>query len=311
MSSGRSALTPDNRGFAYADGFFTTMAVSEGQILWRDYHQKRLITHARALQLSVPIEALLAQIQAGAVMLGEGVMKLVITRAPQAVRGYGFSNNAAGQASMVWLKSTPMALASAKLTLPNDQWVWQQPATDAICLTSQIACLPPSLAGLKTLNRLDGVLASGELQAIRESGRYQDQLGEGLVRDMTGCWVEGTMSNVFYQLASPKSSSNSNSNQAHPIQDKPIQDKSKRLEDDLSALTHGQWFTPPMTQSGVAGIMRAVIIDALAATEHPVVERPLMDSDLPQLSRLFYCNAVRGVMPARRLRLLSADQKQQ
>lgn len=304
MSSGRSALTPDNRGLAYADGFFTTMAVSEGQILWLDYHQKRLITHARALQLSVPIEALLAQIQAGAVMLGEGMMKLVITRAPQVVRGYGFSDNAAGQASRVWLKSTPMALASAKLTLPNDKWVWQQPATDAVCLTSQIACLPPSLAGLKTLNRLDGVLASGELQAIRESGRYQDPIGEGLVRDMTGCWVEGTMSNVFYQLASLKQPSNS-------IQAHPIQDKSKRLEDGLNGLTHGQWFTPPMPQSGVAGIMRAVIIDALAETDHPIVERPLSDADLPQLSRLFYCNAVRGVMPARRLRLLSADQKQQ
>lgn len=36
-----ATLTPDNRGLAYGDGFFTTIGVIDGLILWQDYHYQR------------------------------------------------------------------------------------------------------------------------------------------------------------------------------------------------------------------------------------------------------------------------------
>ncbi|MFP3409152.1 hypothetical protein SB757_31535, partial [Pseudomonas sp. SIMBA_065] len=78
-----------------------------------------------------------------------------------------------------------------QLSLPDGNLVPIQPNASTICLSSQIACLPPSLAGLKSLNRLDNVLASGELQQIKAeplASNLASTLGEGLLRDMSGQW---------------------------------------------------------------------------------------------------------------------------
>ncbi len=292
-------LSLDNRGLAYGDGFFTTMGVIDGQILWLDYHQQRLVSHATALQLQLDSQLLLAMLKIHAKQLQQGMLKLIITRAEQEVRGYGYTPNiGGGSACEIWLKSSPMAITTARsLPLADGQFIPLQPTASAICLSSQIACLPPTLAGLKSLNRLDNVLASGELQAIKAktlADTIKPSIAEGLLRDMSGQWVEGTMSNVFYQLVEapvakssnrPHSQNNSNSNY----------------------LTQGQWYTPSMAQSGVAGVMRQVIIDTLSTSNNPVIIRSLQDEDLPHLSQLFFCNALRGIMPMSSLRLLSGE----
>lgn len=292
-------LSLDNRGLAYGDGFFTTMGVIDGQILWFDYHQQRLVSHATALQLQLDSQLLLAMLKIHAKQLQQGMLKLIITRAEQEVRGYGYTPNiGGGSACEIWLKSSPMAITTARsLPLADGQFIPLQPTASAICLSSQIACLPPTLAGLKSLNRLDNVLASGELQAIKAktlADTIKPSIAEGLLRDISGHWVEGTMSNVFYQLVEapvakssnrPHSQNNSNSNY----------------------LTQGQWYTPSMAQSGVAGVMRQVIIDTLSTSNNPVIIRSLQDEDLPHLSQLFFCNALRGIMPMSSLRLLSGE----
>ena len=295
----QTTLSLDNRGLAYGDGFFTTMGVIDGQILWLDYHQQRLTSHATALRLQLDSQLLLAMLKIHAKQLQQGMLKLIITRAEQEVRGYGYTPNiGGGSACEIWLKSSPMAITTARsLPLADGQFIPLQPAASAICLSSQIACLPPTLAGLKSLNRLDNVLASGELQAIKAktlAGTIKPSIAEGLLRDMSGQWVEGTMSNVFYQLVEapvakssnrPHSQNNSNSNY----------------------LTQGQWYTPSMAQSGVAGVMRQVIIDTLSTSNNPVIIRSLQDEDLLHLSQLFFCNALRGIMPMSSLRLLSGE----
>ncbi|WP_313205825.1 aminotransferase class IV [Psychrobacter faecalis] len=295
----QTTVSLDNRGLAYGDGFFTTMGVIDGQILWLDYHQQRLVSHAVALQLQLDSFSLLTVLKTHAKQLQQGMLKLIITRAEREVRGYGYTPNiGGGSACEIWLKSSPMAITTARsLPLANNQFLPLQPTASAICLSSQIACLPPTLAGLKSLNRLDNVLASGELQAIKAktlAGTIKPSIAEGLLRDMSGRWVEGTMSNVFYQLVEapvakssnpPHSQNNSSSNY----------------------LTQGQWYTPSMAQSGVAGVMRQVIIDTLSTSENPVIIRSLQDEDLPHLSQLFFCNALRGIMPMSSLRLLSGE----
>lgn len=276
----------DNRGLAYGDGFFSTMGIREGQILWVDYHQKRLITHAKALQLTVNVANVMQDLTQKAKQVGEGLLKIIITRKPQTVRGYGFAN---GDVEVV-IVPKPMAIyaglspANAFSSLSN---IPIQSPISAICLTTQIGCLPPPLVGLKTLNRLDNVLASGELES-KKSG-YIDldyPLAEGLVQDLTGSWIEGTMSNVFYQLD----------------------------EADNGSV----WYTPPIDKSGVNGVMRQVLMDKLCQDKpNGVCERPLQDTDLANdlgndlgnVTALFFTNAVRGIIPVATLILPTGEVK--
>lgn len=294
----QTTVSLDNRGLAYGDGFFTTMGVIDGQILWLDYHQQRLVSHATALQLQLDSQLLLAMLKIHAKQLQQGMLKLIITRAEQEVRGYGYTPNiGGGSACEIWLKSSPMAITTARsLPLADGQFIPLQPTASAICLSSQIACLPPTLAGLKSLNRLDNVLASGELQAIKAktlAGTIKPSIAEGLLRDMSGQWVEGTMSNVFYQLVEAPVAKSSN--------------RPHSQNNSSNYLTQGQWYTPSMAQSGVAGVMRQVIIDTLSTSNNPVIIRSLQDEDLPHLSQLFFCNALRGIMPMSSLRLFSGE----
>ena len=289
----------DNRGLAYGDGFFTTMGVIDGQILWLDYHHQRLISHANALQLDLDSHALLSILKTSAQQLQQGMLKIIITRAAQAIRGYGYLPSECGSACEIWLKSSAITVSTAEqLPLANGIFLPVQPISTAICLSSQIACLPPPLAGLKTLNRLDNVLASAELQDIKSQVSASNaalDIGEGLLRDMTGDWVEGTMSNVFYQLADSRLVELSSDRNNHFESNK----------NNANYLTQGQWYTPSMTQSGVAGVMRQVIVDTLSTSKNPVIIRSLKDEDLPQLSQMFFCNALRGIMPMSSLTLLS------
>lgn len=301
-ATAEASISLDNRGLSYADGFFTTMGVIDGAILWLDYHQQRLISHARALQLRIDSKLLLVSLQFQAQQLQQGIIKLIVTRTAQAVRGYGFSTDDAGSACDIWLKASAMPISTSEhLILPNKRPVLVQPATQAICLTSQIACLPSTLAGLKSLNRLDNVLASGELQRIKANfldSNPNERFGEGLLRDMTGNWVEGTMSNVFYRLSKPTSSK---------LQSSKSKSHLNSSKNNSNYLSVEQWYTPSMSQSGVAGVMRQVIIDALSTTKMPIIIRPLADADLPNLTQMFFCNAVRGVMPMNDLTLLSGE----
>lgn len=282
------------------------MGVIDGQILWLAYHQQRLISHAEALQLELDSHSVMALLQTHAEQLQQGMLKLMVTRAVQDVRGYGYVPTASGSACEVWLKSSAMTVTTTEqLRLPDGCSIPMQPISSAICLSSQLACLPPPLAGLKSLNRLDNVLASGELQAIKAKvleDNIKPSISEGLLRDMSGRWVEGTMSNVFYQLSdSPLSTLSSEKMSSEKLSTLPL------YEDNANYLTTGQWYTPSMAKSGVAGVMRQVLIDALLTSKHPVITRSLKDEDLPQLSQLFFCNALRGVMPMSSLTLLSGE----
>lgn len=276
-----AAMTLTNRGFAYGDGFFTTMRVSAGRIGWQAQHLARIHNHAQALSLAIDADTLTqleSQLIQQAQSLNDGILKVIITRSAQSVRGYCFADSSAGQAYECWLQAIPTTIStvasenSATLALPNGTEVALHAPIKAVCLQAQIACLPPSLAGLKTLNRLDSVLASAELQRIKSAALINPPV-EGLVKDMAGDWIEGTMSNVFYRLK------------------------------DSQHQHKGHWYTPPLTRSGVTGVMRSVIIDGFAHYEKPVIERYLTDKDLPHITQMFFCNAVRGVMPVAQLAL--------
>lgn len=294
-----AAVDLDNRGLAYGDGFFSTMGVHQGKILWQHHHEARLRSHATALDLEIAPDVVMQQLAVLAAELNEGMMKVVVTRAPQPVRGYGFVTGDA----VVWAKTVPMVLymsepstktllidscerqEAAMQKMAREVGIPIQPAGVAVCLTAQLACLPAPLVGLKSLNRLDNVLVAAEFEKIKQAREQGAEAGltvlpifpdlkiiEGLVKNVAGKWVEGVMSNVFYQLA-----------------------------DEAGGAAELTWYTPPIVSSGVAGVMRQVIIEQAQAAGNPVIERVLSDEDLSRLTGMFFTNAVRGIQPIQAL----------
>lgn len=62
----------------------------------------------------------------------------------------------------------------------------------------------------------------------------------------------------------------------------------------------GTW-TPPLAGAGVAGIMRALVLESLVALGLPGGEAPLRYDELHEVEAMFLCNAVVGVRPVARV----------
>jgi para-aminobenzoate synthetase/4-amino-4-deoxychorismate lyase len=58
----------------------------------------------------------------------------------------------------------------------------------------------------------------------------------------------------------------------------------------------GRWWTPPLADGALPGVMRAVLMEELGAAE-----RSLRREDLALAQNLSVCNALRGALPARLL----------
>ena len=273
-----TAIDIDSRVIAYGDGFFTTMAVVAGQINWLSYHLDRIDESAQALQLNLtnahldaanldaanlesPNHTIRAyfnsQLANFAKTLNHGMLKLIVCRKNQPIKGYGFCN---------WQFDAFIKLmrTDKPLSQQANQVIIQSAAT-AICLTQQIACLPKPLVGLKLLNAQDKVMASHELW---QHQTQHAQMIDGLVQDVMGHWVEGTFCNVFYQLNNKD-----------------------------------MWYTPPINRSGVKGVMRQVLLAKFADSDRAHEERYLASEELANITSLFFCNAVRGILPIQALML--------
>ncbi|HEX7080315.1 MAG TPA: aminodeoxychorismate lyase [Gammaproteobacteria bacterium] len=172
----RKNVDPSDRGLAYGDGVFETMACRAGRIRWLDYHLDRL-THGCA-RLAIPTpdrSALRAEIEAHCPALEDAVVKLIVTRGSGA-RGYA-----------------PPEPAKPTRILSIAPWS-EPPAADYTRGIGLKTCAlrlgeNPQLAGLKHLCRLEQVLARMELVGTSAQ--------EGLVRSSGGFVVGGISSNVF------------------------------------------------------------------------------------------------------------------
>lgn len=166
-----------DRGLAYGDGLFETLAVRQGSPCCWAEHLDRLVRGAERLKLPLPpLDRLRADVVRVTAGVERGVVKLILTRGPSA-RGYRPPSAP---------RPTRICLASEGLPDESDR----RPdlgAAVGICRTR--LGISPQLAGIKHLNRLEQVLASAELA--------QGALDEGLMLDAEGFLVCGTMSNLF------------------------------------------------------------------------------------------------------------------
>lgn len=233
-----SAVSVRDRGLAYGDGLFETILVRHGKPTLAQYHFRRLSRGAQVLRIPLDLALIQQEVAQQAAHLGEGLLKLTVTRGASQ-RGYAMPTQ---PEPVRILQSSP---------LPHFP---PQHAEQGVRLFPCVTRLghQPLLAGIKHLNRLEQVLARSE---------WQDEIhAEGLVLDLAGDPVEGTMSNLFIRL------------------------------DDA-------WITPALDRCGVRGVMRDFLIDQLAEQGEAVTQRQVKHDELLRSTEIFCCNSVFGVWP--------------
>ena len=170
----------DDRGFQYGDGVFETIAIRQGKLRLFSLHAERLLVSGRRMHMAVPGEDELQSLAEAAVTACEcgnndALLKIIVTRG-SGNRGY---------------KPKPDAKPSFyfgvfERTAHPDNY-YSSGVAVRIC-RSRLSTQPQT-AGMKTLSRLDQVIASSE----EGSHDYQ----EGLMMDPSDNVICGTMSNVF------------------------------------------------------------------------------------------------------------------
>lgn len=225
-----------DRGLHYGDGLFETMAVQGGSVRLMDLHLARLTQGARQLGIPLPeTEGLAIELMLAAVQMGEGVLKLILTRGSG---GRGYLPPEEPSPSLILQRYPPVA--------PEGQEGVSVRLCD-IRLARQ-----PALAGLKHLNRLEQVLARAEWR--------DPAIAEGLMLDSEGWLVEGVASNVFL-------------------------------------VREGELFTPLLDQCGVAGVMRAHVMQRAATLGLRVHETRLKLDELMVAEEVFLTNSLHGIRP--------------
>ncbi|WP_213876674.1 aminodeoxychorismate lyase [Pseudomonas sp. dw_358] len=164
-----------NRGLAYGDGLFETIAVHNGRAVLLERHLQRLAVGCQRLALGHDATLILTEVTRYAAAMGEGVLKLMLVRG-DSQRGYAADP---GRPAMRILQASPPA---AYPVVHAEHGIKMFPC--ATRLAEQ-----PMLAGLKHLNRLEQVLARAEWQ--------DSTFAEGLMLDTAGRLVEGVFSNLF------------------------------------------------------------------------------------------------------------------
>jgi 4-amino-4-deoxychorismate lyase len=170
-----------DRGLQYGDGVFETMRVRHGRIRLLEYHLERLEAGCKQLAIAGPsLLVLRRELARIAALRSEAVLKLTVTRGVGR-RGYRPTGRE---------RSTRIL---ALHTLPKTV-LTEAPTPVRVRLCATPLGLNPRLAGLKTLNRLESVLARAEWHDAR--------IWEGLMRDVDENIVCGTMSNLFLRRGS-------------------------------------------------------------------------------------------------------------
>ncbi len=178
LVNGRSDATLDveDRGLAYGDGLFETVAVRGGQPRLWDYHMDRLIEGARRLGLpEPPLRTLLEEARFLLRKEERGILKILYTRGASEGRGYLPPSRPI---------PTRILTLHAPPPVPLERWRGVNVRFCRTRLSHQ-----PVLGGAKHLNRLEQVMARSEWR--------DPSIAEGLMLDGDGLIVEGTAMNVF------------------------------------------------------------------------------------------------------------------
>ncbi|OUM05463.1 aminodeoxychorismate lyase [Pseudomonas syringae] len=231
-------LSVKDRGLAYGDGVFETIAVKAGRPLLFERHLQRFEAGCQRLMIPVDQALVRAEMSLFAAELGDGVMKRMLTRG-DSQRGYAPAPDSQPRRILQGSASPAYPAAHA-----------EQGVRLFACQTRLAE--QPLLAGLKHLNRLEQVMARSEWR--------DNEHAEGLMRDTSGRLIEGVYSNLFL-------------------------------------VSEGRLLTADLSRCGVAGVMRAELLDQARNLGLTVEIRDLHLPDLESADEVFLCNSVYGVWP--------------
>jgi 4-amino-4-deoxychorismate lyase len=175
----QDTISANDRGLAYGDGVFRTLAVRGGKALCWRLHYAKLCGDCERLAIPAPDEgALLDDIASATQEMAECAVKIIVTRGA-GERGYALP---------VQVRATRIVISSPLPAYPDKN------AT--LGIKAQVCELrladQPRLAGIKHLNRLENVLARAEWS--------DPSIAEGLLLDQYGNVIEGVASNLFIIL---------------------------------------------------------------------------------------------------------------
>lgn len=232
-----------DRGLTYGDGVFRTLLVRAGRPLCWSRHYDKLYADCAALGMMCPPEDILAVEMAGLIAeTPDCVLKVIITRG-ESQRGYAIPEHR---------EPTRILMASPAPQYPANY------LTDGVRLhlCSTRLAIQPLLAGVKHLNRLENVLARQEWN--------DSEIAEGLMLDMDGNVIEGTMSNLIL------------------LQGKTLH-------------------TPDLGRCGVAGVQRQRIMEMAGRLGMTVRVENLPLARIYNADEVVLCNSVFGVWQVREL----------
>lgn len=178
-SAESTLIHASNRGFRYGDGFFESMRVSNGHVLFADLHWKRLVHACGVLRITVPEDFTVNTLRSEANRLAK------INDEPNSrIRFQGFRSGSGRYTPESSFLSWSMV--SEPLNSPSYQ-LNKNGLTIGICGSHSINPLPQS--GFKSSNSVPYVLG----------GIYASEKGwdDCLMLDSEGFIAEGTGSNVF------------------------------------------------------------------------------------------------------------------
>ena len=230
-----------DRGLQYGDGLFETLAAFEGNCPWFPDHYQRLAAGCERLAIPLPDEqVLLREVEQAAKGQRKAVVKILLTSG-RGGRGY----------------RRPVVLQPCRIVMRHD-WpeypdaYWQDGVALKLCQTRLGS--NPALAGIKHLNRLEQVLARNEWQ--------DTEYTEGLMCDLQGNVIEGTMSNVF-------------------------------------VIRGNTLYTPNLATCGVEGVMRSWVLDNAHKFDIEVGEAELSVEDIKTADEVMLTNSLIGLWPVR------------
>jgi 4-amino-4-deoxychorismate lyase len=172
-----TSVPVEDRGFAYGDGLFETIAIRAGEPRFLEQHLGRLVAGCRKLEIEVPdLGGVAHDISRVSAARAAGTVKIVVSRGPGR-RGYAPTSDG---------KPT-VAIGFDASERPGKDIAHSEPWKLIRCGIR--ASVNPDLAGLKTLNRLDNVMA--RMECLRRGA------DEGLMCTADGRIIGGTMSNLF------------------------------------------------------------------------------------------------------------------
>lgn len=232
-------INAKDRGLQYGDGLFETIAYRNQQLEFLDLHLARLRLGCERLHMPTHFfESLSNELTVVIDSLeSDAVVKIIITRG-EGGRGYN-------QPEFV----IPTRILS---THPMPNYPISNQHGVSIIQCKQMISQNPTLAGLKHLNRLEQVLARSEWN--------DSHISEGLMTDLHGHLIEGTMSNLFI-------------------------------------VKSGVIITPDLSLAGIKGIIRQQVISLATQHSFELVKTSIRYNDLINADEAFLTNSIMGIWP--------------